>query len=48
MGAGIYVPALYVPVLLVSHVLIFLLLLKVTVPGSASNMDATTTRATAA
>jgi hypothetical protein len=26
MGAGIYVPALYVPLLLVSHVLIFLLL----------------------
>lgn len=29
MGAGIYVPALYVPLLLVSHVLIFLLLLNV-------------------
>jgi hypothetical protein len=29
MGAGIYVPAFYVPLLLVSHVLIFLLLLKV-------------------
>jgi hypothetical protein len=29
MGAGIYVPALYVPLLLVSHVLGFLLLLNV-------------------
>ncbi|MCA6121851.1 hypothetical protein J6500_08045 [Bradyrhizobium sp. WSM 1704] len=29
MGAGIYVPALYVPLLLVSHVLSFLLLLKI-------------------
>jgi len=28
MGAGIYVPALYVPLLLVRHVLIFLLLLN--------------------
>jgi len=28
MGAGIYVPALYVPLLLVSHVMIFMLLLK--------------------
>jgi len=28
LGAGIYIPALYVPLLLVSHVLIFMLLLK--------------------
>ncbi|WP_407166766.1 hypothetical protein [Bradyrhizobium sp. ORS 111] len=27
-GAGIYIPALYVPLLLVSHVLIFMILLK--------------------
>ncbi|WP_298258835.1 hypothetical protein [Bradyrhizobium sp.] len=35
MGAGIYVPALYVPLLLVSHVLIFLLLLNVKSVGQA-------------
>jgi hypothetical protein len=29
MGAGIYLPALYVPLLLVSHALIFSLLLSV-------------------
>jgi hypothetical protein len=28
MGAGIYVPALYVPLLLVSHVLVFMILAR--------------------
>jgi len=38
MGAGIYLPALYVPLLLVSHALIFLLLLNVKSVEQASSI----------